>query len=86
MADQIAQKQAAFKTAVNTAAILLSALPERTPQKIRTFAEQSIKLVYMVNPAASLLSVDELYDELSQMFSVTTEDCLRLDATSMRGH
>ncbi|MFN7806515.1 MAG: hypothetical protein ACK5TO_21075 [Planctomycetaceae bacterium] len=85
MTDQVAAKQAAFKTAVNNAAILLSALPERTPQQIRRIAEQSIKVVCMVNPAASLLSVDHLYEELCQMFSVTKEDGLLLDDTSMRG-
>jgi hypothetical protein len=38
----------------------------------------------MVNPAANLLSVDELSDELRQMFAVTIEDGLLLDDTSMR--
>ena len=70
MADQVAGKQAAFKTAVIVASTLLSALPNRTPRQIREFAEQTIKVVCLVNPAANLLSVDELSDELGQMFSV----------------
>ena len=86
MADQVAGKQAAFKTAVIVASNLLSALPKRTPQQIREFAEQTIEVVCLVNPAANLLNVDELSDELGQMFSVTIGDGLLLDDTSMRGH
>ncbi|MFN7766032.1 MAG: Z1 domain-containing protein [Planctomycetaceae bacterium] len=86
MADQSAERQAAFKTAVITASALLSALPDRTPQQIREFAELAIKLATGVNPAAKLLNVDELYDELRHLFSVTMEDGLVLDDATIRGH
>jgi hypothetical protein len=82
----MADKDTALQLAINIASELLRTLPDRKPEQIRQFAAHAIKMVGAVNPAADLLTVDELCNELRHRFSVTIEDGLALDDATIRGH